>query len=109
VTAKGFEDTALYRFNRLVSLNDVGGDPSRFGVTLAEFHAENTARASRSPTPVGHGHPRHKRGEDHRARIKRAVRDPRRVAAPRHPLAAPQPPSSRDGRRARVPGANTST
>src|SRR3989442_3248784 len=70
VTAKGFEDTALYRFNRLVSLNEVGGDPSRFGVTLAEFHAENTARVRRSPhalsTTATHDT---KRGEDHRARI----------------------------------------
>jgi len=70
VTAKGFEDTALYRFNRLVSLNDVGGDPSRFGVTLAEFHAENTARASRSPHALSATATHDtKRGEDHRARI----------------------------------------
>ena len=70
VTAKGFEDTALYRFNRLVSLNDVGGDPSRFGVTLAEFHAENAARSRRSPhglsTTATHDT---KRGEDVRARV----------------------------------------
>ena len=70
VTAKGFEDTALYRFNRLVSLNEVGGDPSRFGVSLAEFHAENTARLRRSPhslsTTATHDT---KRGEDVRARI----------------------------------------
>jgi len=70
VTAKGFEDTAFYRFNRLVSLNEVGGDPSRFGVSLAEFHAENTARVQRSPhglsTTATHDT---KRGEDMRARI----------------------------------------
>src|SRR3989454_6532648 len=70
VTAKGFEDTALYRFNRLVSLNEVGGDPSRFGVTLAEFHAENTARARRSPHALSATATHDtKRGEDHRARI----------------------------------------
>ncbi len=39
VTAKGVEDTAFYIYNRLVALNEVGGDPSRFGVGLAEFHA----------------------------------------------------------------------
>jgi (1->4)-alpha-D-glucan 1-alpha-D-glucosylmutase len=39
VTAKGVEDTAFYRYNRLVSLNEVGGDPGRFGRSVAEFHA----------------------------------------------------------------------
>jgi (1->4)-alpha-D-glucan 1-alpha-D-glucosylmutase len=38
VMAKGVEDTAFYAFNRLVSLNEVGGDPSRFGVGVEEFH-----------------------------------------------------------------------
>src|SRR4029078_10088102 len=38
VTAKGVEDTAFYCFNRLVSLNEVGGDPGRFGVSLDDFH-----------------------------------------------------------------------
>jgi (1->4)-alpha-D-glucan 1-alpha-D-glucosylmutase len=70
VTAKGFEDTALYRFNRLVSLNEVGGDPSRFGVTLAEFHAENAARLRRSPHGLSATATHDtKRGEDVRARI----------------------------------------
>jgi (1->4)-alpha-D-glucan 1-alpha-D-glucosylmutase len=70
VTAKGFEDTALYRFNRLVSLNEVGGDPSRFGVTLAEFHAENTARLRRAPYTLSATATHDtKRGEDVRARI----------------------------------------
>src|SRR4029078_1930933 len=69
-TAKGYEDTVLYRFNRLVSLNEVGSDPSRFGTSLAEFHAENTERRRRSPhalsAPATHDT---KRGEDVRARI----------------------------------------
>lgn len=38
VAAKGVEDTAFYRWLRLVSLNDVGGDPDRFGASPAEFH-----------------------------------------------------------------------
>ena len=38
VMAKGVEDTAFYNFNRLVSLNEVGGDPSSFGVSVEEFH-----------------------------------------------------------------------
>jgi (1->4)-alpha-D-glucan 1-alpha-D-glucosylmutase len=40
VLAKGIEDTAAYRWNRLVALNEVGGDPDRFGVTPEEFHEE---------------------------------------------------------------------
>jgi malto-oligosyltrehalose synthase len=40
VLAKGVEDTAFYRWPRLLSLNEVGGDPDRFGVPAAEFHAQ---------------------------------------------------------------------
>ncbi len=39
VMAKGVEDTAFYRYNRLVALNDVGGDPGLFAASLADFHA----------------------------------------------------------------------
>jgi (1->4)-alpha-D-glucan 1-alpha-D-glucosylmutase len=49
VTAKGIEDTAFYRYNRLLALNDVGGDPGRFGLSVAEFHAGNAQRAARFP------------------------------------------------------------
>ncbi|HEX2439255.1 MAG TPA: malto-oligosyltrehalose synthase [Methylomirabilota bacterium] len=70
VTAKGYEDTVLYRFNRLVSLNEVGSDPSRFGTSLAEFHAENTERRRRSPHALSATATHDtKRGEDVRARI----------------------------------------
>ena len=48
VMAKGVEDTAFYRWNRFVALNEVGGDPSRFGVPPAEFHAAH-GRAGRRP------------------------------------------------------------
>ena len=41
IMAKAVEDTAFYRFNRLVSLNEVGGDPERFGTDLAGFHEVN--------------------------------------------------------------------
>jgi (1->4)-alpha-D-glucan 1-alpha-D-glucosylmutase len=37
--AKGVEDTAFYRYHRLVSLNEVGGDPGHFAMTVDEFHA----------------------------------------------------------------------
>jgi (1->4)-alpha-D-glucan 1-alpha-D-glucosylmutase len=70
VTAKGYEDTVLYRFNRLVSLNEVGGDPSRFGTSLAEFHAENVERQHRSPHALSATATHDtKRGEDVRTRI----------------------------------------
>ena len=49
VMAKGVEDTAFYRYGRLLALNDVGGDPSRFGIGVDEFHAANAERAERFP------------------------------------------------------------
>jgi (1->4)-alpha-D-glucan 1-alpha-D-glucosylmutase len=44
VHAKGVEDTAFYRWNRFVALNEVGGDPGRFSLSVDEFHAANLAR-----------------------------------------------------------------
>jgi (1->4)-alpha-D-glucan 1-alpha-D-glucosylmutase len=38
VMAKGVEDTAFYRYNRLLALNEVGGDPTRFGISVERFH-----------------------------------------------------------------------
>jgi (1->4)-alpha-D-glucan 1-alpha-D-glucosylmutase len=49
VMAKGVEDTAFYRYARLVALNEVGGDPSRFGLSVDEFHAANLERLERFP------------------------------------------------------------
>jgi (1->4)-alpha-D-glucan 1-alpha-D-glucosylmutase len=70
VMAKGFEDTSLYRYHRLTSLNDVGGDPLRFGVSVEEFHSEMEHRARSWPhamlTTSTHDS---KRSEDVRARI----------------------------------------
>src|SRR5581483_7413946 len=43
--AKGVEDTTFYRYNRFVALNEVGGDPGRFGVPPEEFHRRATALA----------------------------------------------------------------
>ena len=70
VTAKGIEDTAFYRYNRLLALNEVGGDPARFGMDVAEFHAANAVRAERFPTGllVTQTHDT-KRSGDVRARI----------------------------------------
>jgi (1->4)-alpha-D-glucan 1-alpha-D-glucosylmutase len=44
VMAKGVEDTAFYRYVRLLALNEVGGDPGRFGIDVATFHAGNLER-----------------------------------------------------------------
>jgi (1->4)-alpha-D-glucan 1-alpha-D-glucosylmutase len=70
VMAKGAEDTAFYRYHRLISLNEVGGDPGRFGRSLADFHAANGRAAAHHPesmlTLATHDT---KRGPDVRARI----------------------------------------
>ena len=44
VHAKGVEDTAFYRWNRFLALNEVGGDPARFSLSVEDFHAANVAR-----------------------------------------------------------------
>ena len=68
--AKGFEDTTLYIYNRLLSLNDVGGSPDKFGVTIDEFHAFNSKRARMQPHSMNATATHDtKRGEDIRARI----------------------------------------
>ena len=70
VTAKGVEDTAFYRHLRLLALNEVGGDPGRFGLSVDAFHAANLARAARFPRGllVTQTHDT-KRSGDARARI----------------------------------------
>jgi (1->4)-alpha-D-glucan 1-alpha-D-glucosylmutase len=45
VMAKGIEDTAFYRYFRLAALNEVGGNPARFGLSIDDFHEANAARA----------------------------------------------------------------
>jgi (1->4)-alpha-D-glucan 1-alpha-D-glucosylmutase len=49
VMAKGVEDTAFYRYNRLVALNEVGGDPGRFSLPVEDFHERNLERAQWFP------------------------------------------------------------
>jgi (1->4)-alpha-D-glucan 1-alpha-D-glucosylmutase len=49
VMAKGVEDTAFYRYFRLAALNEVGGNPGRFGMSVDEFHQANAKRAARFP------------------------------------------------------------
>jgi (1->4)-alpha-D-glucan 1-alpha-D-glucosylmutase len=70
VMAKGFEDTTFYRYNRLVSLNEVGNDPSHFGVAPEAAHAWFAARARDWPGAMSASSTHDtKRSEDARARL----------------------------------------
>src|SRR5262249_52847695 len=71
VMAKGVEDTAFYNYNRLISMNDVGGDPGRTDFDgLAEFHARNRRILERWPDTLNATSTHDtKRSEDVRARI----------------------------------------
>jgi (1->4)-alpha-D-glucan 1-alpha-D-glucosylmutase len=68
--AKSLEDTAFYRYHRLLALNEVGGDPAAGALSIANFHERMSERAAKAP----HGltatatHDT-KRGEDARARL----------------------------------------
>ncbi|HYD30830.1 MAG TPA: malto-oligosyltrehalose synthase [Azospirillaceae bacterium] len=70
VMAKSLEDTVFYRYARLISLNEVGGEPGHFGNSPTAFHAQNQERLRRFPfallSTATHDH---KRGEDTRVRI----------------------------------------
>jgi (1->4)-alpha-D-glucan 1-alpha-D-glucosylmutase len=70
VMAKGVEDTAYYRYTRFIALNEVGGNPARFGVPIAAFHEAQRHRQRAAPrgmtTLSTHDT---KRGEDVRARL----------------------------------------
>jgi (1->4)-alpha-D-glucan 1-alpha-D-glucosylmutase len=70
VMAKSVEDTLFYRFNRFVCLNEVGGEPDRFGITVASFHHQNIQRQLRRPYEMlaSSTHDT-KRSEDVRARL----------------------------------------
>lgn len=68
--AKAVEDTTFYRYTRLISLNEVGGDPRRFGLTPAAFHQQNVERQNRYPhSLIALSTHDTKRSEDVRARI----------------------------------------
>ena len=60
VMAKAVEDTAFYVYNRLTSLNEVGGDPEQFGLPLESFHRQNVTRQRRlAALDAHHLNPRH--------------------------------------------------
>lgn len=70
VMAKGLEDTAFYVYNRLVSLNEVGGGPDKFGTAAEEFHEHNLKRQKLWPhAMIATSTHDSKRSEDVRARI----------------------------------------
>jgi (1->4)-alpha-D-glucan 1-alpha-D-glucosylmutase len=70
VMAKGLEDTAFYRYNRFIALNDVGGEPQRIGGTADELHVVLAERARRWPHGLSATATHDtKRGEDARARL----------------------------------------
>jgi (1->4)-alpha-D-glucan 1-alpha-D-glucosylmutase len=70
VAAKAIEDTACYRYGRLLSRNEVGSDPGEFALSVEQFHAANLERARRFPhAMLATATHDHKRGEDVRARL----------------------------------------
>ena len=70
VMAKAVEDTSFYIYNRLVSLNEVGGEPEQFGLSLENFHRQNGARRKNWPhSMLASSTHDTKRSEDTRARI----------------------------------------
>ncbi|HZZ11414.1 MAG TPA: malto-oligosyltrehalose synthase [Paraburkholderia sp.] len=70
VAAKAVEDTACYRYGRLLSRNEVGSDPGEFSLSVEQFHAANLERSQRFPhAMLATATHDHKRGEDVRARM----------------------------------------
>lgn len=76
--AKGVEDTAFYVYNRFIALNEVGGDPSRFGLSVDAFHeAAREAQALWPTSMLATSTHDTKRGEDVRARLAIIAEQPR--------------------------------
>ena len=98
VMAKGVEDTAFYVYNRLVSLNEVGGDPAAFGTSVAAFHRQNAERArALAARAADHIDPRHQAQRGRARPDRRPLRAAARVARRGRPLGAAE-------RRAQDPG-----
>ena len=94
VMAKGVEDSAYYRWARFVALNEVGGDPARFGTTVAQFHeAQQNRQAVKPASMTTLSTHDTKRSEDVRSRLAVLAELPTEWAglvrgwAGRHPLA----------------------
>src|SRR5262249_43901363 len=70
VMAKSLEDTLFYKYNRFVALNEVGGDPNHFGLSIADFHVLNEERHRNYPySMLASSTHDTKRSEDVRARL----------------------------------------
>ena len=70
IMAKGLEDTAFYIYNRLAALNEVGGEPQQFGLSIDQFHEQNIARQRDWPgSLLATSTHDTKRSEDVRARM----------------------------------------
>jgi len=70
IMAKGLEDTAFYIYNRLAALNEVGGEPQQFGLSVDAFHERNLDRHRNWPaTLLATSTHDTKRSEDVRARM----------------------------------------
>jgi (1->4)-alpha-D-glucan 1-alpha-D-glucosylmutase len=70
IMAKGVEDTAFYVYNRLAALNEVGGEPEHFGISVESFHKQSAARLADCPhSMLATSTHDTKRSEDVRARI----------------------------------------
>jgi (1->4)-alpha-D-glucan 1-alpha-D-glucosylmutase len=70
IMAKSVEDTVFYSYNRLVSLNEVGGSPDQYGISVAAFHRQNAERRERWPhSLLATSTHDTKRSEDVRARL----------------------------------------
>ncbi|HUZ67451.1 MAG TPA: malto-oligosyltrehalose synthase, partial [Beijerinckiaceae bacterium] len=75
--AKSLEDTVFYRYGRALALNEVGGDPSRFGESIPDFHAAMAERARAWPSGLSATATHDtKRGEDARGRLLAATASP---------------------------------
>jgi len=82
VMAKGLEDTACYVYNRLIAVNEVGGSPRQFGISVDEFHTSNLRRAERWPfSMLATSTHDTKRSEDVRARLDVLSEMPRQWAS----------------------------
>lgn len=105
--AKGFEDTTLYVYNRLISLNEVGGDPYNFQISLDQFHDFNRMRSENWPHALSATSTHDtKRGEDARARINVLSEIPREWEARVQTWRKINAPRKKQRKRRKVPNRN---
>ena len=92
VMAKAFEDTAFYRYFRLLALNEVGGDPRRFGTSCAAFHHVDAERGQQlAAGDADDRDARHQARRGCQAAHRALVGDAARVGTARCRLDSPQP------------------